>query len=234
MFCYIPLIPRLQKTFANPNITKLLSYRHKYRSDPNSISDVFDGEHYKNLKNTVATVDGIHLPHYYFSGDDDIAFSVCLDSYLLYKRRRGGPSAMPIVLQIYNLPPEIRTHLSRLICLGVIPGPRSPKDLRSFLHPFEDECVLLARGVPTFHSIKKKIFDLHAYNIFPQGDMVAIEKLLDIKGHNAITLCRSCKIKATLSPGPGKRTYYIPLAQTDWVSIRARKYLHVFYAAHKC
>jgi hypothetical protein len=210
MFCYIPLIPRLQKYFSNPNTAKLLSYRHSHKSDSNSISDVFDGEHYKNLKNTVTTVDGIRLPHYYFSSEDDIAFSVCLDSYLLYKRRRRGPSAMPIVLQIYNLPPEIRTHLSRLICLGVIPGPRSPKDLRSFLCPFEDECVLLARGVPTFHSIRRQIFDLHAYNLFPQGDIVAIEKLLNIKGHNAIMPCRSCDIIATISPGPDK-TYYVPL-----------------------
>jgi hypothetical protein len=210
MFCYIPLIPRLQKYFSNPNIAKLLSYRHKYRSDPTSISDVFDGEHYKNLINTVATVDGRRLPHFYFSGEDDIAFSVCLDSYLLYKRRRGGPSAMPIVIQIYNLPPEIRTHLSKLVCLGVIPGPRSPKDLSSFLCPFEEECVLLACGVPTFHSVKQQVFQLHAYNMFPQGDIIAIEKLLNIKGHNAIIPCRSCKIKATISAGPD-RTYYVPL-----------------------
>ena len=210
MFCYIPLIPRLQKYFANPNIAKLLTYRHKFKSDPNSMSDVFDAEHYKNLKNTVVTVDGIRLPHYYFSGEDDIAFSVCLDSYLLYNRRRSGPSATPIVLQIYNLPPEIRTHLSKLVCLGVIPGPHSPKDLHSFLSPFEEESVLLASGVPTFHSVKQQIFELRAYNIFPQGDIVAIEKLLNIKGHNAIVPCRSCKIEATISTGR-HRTYYVPL-----------------------
>jgi hypothetical protein len=214
MFCYIPLIPRLQKFFANPTIVKELSYRYKYESNPDCVSDVFDGQHYQNLKNTVVTIDNRRLNHYYFSEKEDIAFSICLDSYLLYKRRRRGPSAMPIVLQIYNLPPEIRTHLSRLVCLGVIPGPRAPKDLGSFLFPFEEESILLARGVETFHSIKQQLFLLHAYNIFPHGDIVAIEKLLNIKGHNGIIPCRSCKIKAVNGKvNGGNKTYYVPLMQ---------------------
>jgi hypothetical protein len=210
MFCYVPLIPRLQKFFSNPQIIKDLSYRAKYKYDSDSISDVFDGEHYQNLKKEVVTIDGIPLKHNYFSGQHDIAFSICLDSYLLYKRRRGGPSAMPILLQLYNLPPEIRTHSTRLLCLGVIPGPQSPKDLKSFLVPFEEECVLLATGVPTFHCLENQIFSLHAYHLFPHGDMVAIEKLLNIKGHNGITPCRSCKIKGVSAPD---KTYYVPLME---------------------
>ena len=206
VFCYVPLIPRLQKFFTNPIIIDELSYRHKYKRKSGYVSDVFDAEHYQNLKNTPVTIDDTRLGHYYFSGEDDIAFSICLDSYLLYKRRRGGPSAMPIVLQIYNLPPDIRTHLARLLCLGVIPGPRAPKDLQSFLFPFEEECILLATGVPTF------LFLLHAYNIFPHGDIIAIEKILNIKGHNRIVPCRGCKIKAIRGSDP---TYYVPLIGPD-------------------
>lgn len=46
--------------------------------------------------------------------------------------------------------------------------------------------------------------------------MIAIEKLLNIKGHNGITPCRGCKIKAVcrLSPGSDK-TYYVPLTSPD-------------------
>lgn len=212
IFCYIPLVPRLRKLFANPNTIEELSYRHKYKSKPRHISDVFDGEHYKSLKKTPVTIDDTPLGYYYFSGEDDIAFSVCLDSYLLYKRRRAGPSAMPIVVQIYNLPPDVRTHLSRLICLGVIPGPQAPKELQSFLFPFEEECVLLAKGVKTFHAIKQQLFLLRAYHVFPHGDMIAVEKLLNIKGHNGITPCRGCKIKAIRGLG---KTYYVPLTSYD-------------------
>jgi hypothetical protein len=217
MFCYIPLIPRLQKFFSNPNLINQLSYRHNYKHDPDQISDVFDGEHYRTLQQKVVTINGTPLNHKYFSGEHDIAFSVCLDSYLLYKRRRSGPSAMPILLQLYNFPPEIRTHLSRLLCLGVIPGPRAPKDLESFLLPFEDECCLLAKGIPTYHCIQKRIFTLHAYDLFPHGDIVAIEKLLNIKGHNGFSPCRSCEIQGILhtSPNSQAQTYYVPLMEPN-------------------
>jgi len=97
-FCYIPLIPRLQNLFANPKTVKEILYRFNYQAIPNIISDVFDSEHYKKLTWTRVTVDGKKLAHKYFSGKYDIAFSVCLDGYLLYKRRRGGPSATPIMI----------------------------------------------------------------------------------------------------------------------------------------
>jgi hypothetical protein len=96
---------------------------------------------------------------------------------------------MPILIQVLNLPPEIRTHNSHLICLGVIPGPKGPKQLQMFLYPLENECVELARGVPTEDLVECTTFNLHAYNIFTTGDIVAIEKFLHIKGHNGICPC---------------------------------------------
>ena len=83
LFCYIPLIPRLQDFFANQKSLTELQYRHNYTPSNDSISDVFDSEHYLNLCKTRVTVDGCKLPHRYFEGKHDIAFSTCLDSYLL-------------------------------------------------------------------------------------------------------------------------------------------------------
>lgn len=208
----MPLIPRLQKYFAKPKSRTEILYRSDRQPQGASISDVFDSEHYKNLCQTKVVVDGQELSHCFFSDKRDIAFSTCLDSYLLYKRRRGGPSATPIVLQIYNLKPEIRTHLTRLICLGVIPGPKTPKRLSTFLIPLDMECALLAKGVDTYDCIHHKYFPLHAYNIFQQGDINAIEKFLNIKGHNGFSPCRSCEIKAVNDArGSGDKTYYVPL-----------------------
>jgi hypothetical protein len=221
-FCYIPLIPRLQNFFANQKATEELLYRYNYQSKPGIVSDVFDGEHYQNLRKTKVVVDGKKLGHKYFSGRNDIAFSVCLDGYLLYKRRRGGPSATPIVIQIYNLPPEIRTLISRTLCLGVIPGPKAPKRLDTFLYPFETECAELAIGVKTFDCVSQSHFLLHGYNLFPHGDMIAIEKLLNIKGHNGKCPCRSCKIKAINNPDSPDKTYYVPLSSPRKRSNRQR------------
>ncbi|KAF8550334.1 hypothetical protein OG21DRAFT_1478565 [Imleria badia] len=121
----------------------------------------------------------------------------------LYQRTDGqigdvfdGPSATPILLQNYNLPPQIRTRLCNLIYLGY------------FLSPLDDEMADLAYGVPTFDTVEQTMFQMHAYIIFKLGDIIAIKRFMQIKGHNAVYPCRSCKIQATRSTG---KTYYVPL-----------------------
>ncbi|KAH7911338.1 Transposase family tnp2-domain-containing protein, partial [Hygrophoropsis aurantiaca] len=207
-FYYLPIIPRLQGFFQSPTMIENLSYRADYEPSPDKIRDIFDSNHYHRLLRHRVVVDDEKLSHRYFSDKRDIALSLCTDSYLLYKRRRGGPSATPLLLQNYNLPPQIRTHLSNLLCVGIIPGPNQPKDLESFLAPLDDECADLAHGVETFDAQKRALFALHAYIIFKLGDIIAIEKYLGIKGHNAIFPCRSCKIKGVRGNG---NTYYVPL-----------------------
>ena len=47
--------------------------------------------------------------------------------------------------------------------------------------------------------------------MFPLGNIIAIEKLLNIKGHNGKCPCRSCEIKAINNPESPDKMYYIPL-----------------------
>jgi hypothetical protein len=112
---------------------------------------------------------------------------------------------------ILNFPPQIQTHLRALLCLGIIPGPRCPKDLASFCVPLDDECAKLAYGVSTFDAIDQACFDLRAYAIQEHGDIVAIERLLGIKGHNGMCPCRSCKTLGVRDITNNGRVYYIPL-----------------------
>ncbi|KAJ7237961.1 hypothetical protein C8J57DRAFT_1040226, partial [Mycena rebaudengoi] len=84
LFCYLPLIPRLQGYFQNPELVEQLLYRHKYQHQKNTIADVFDGIHYRTLQKTNVVVDGEILPYKYFSGKYDIALGACTDSYLLF------------------------------------------------------------------------------------------------------------------------------------------------------
>lgn len=212
VFCYLPLIPRLQKYFSNIKIANELGYRAEYTKSIQGISDVFDGEHYRNLCRKKVTIDGREMPYRYFSQDTDIAFATCLDGYLLYKCKRGGPSATPILIKLYNLPPEVRIHMHRLLCLGAIPGPKSPKRPETFLYPLDQERVDLAIGVKTFNCRTKAYFDLRAYNLFTLGDIIAIEKFLNLKGHNGKCPCRSCQITAVATINKG-HTYYVPLGR---------------------
>ena len=214
-FLYIPLIPRLQALFHNPTMIEQMAYRQNFAPSDRVIRDVFDGNWYRQLCSRHVVIDSVKRRHKYFDKQHDIALALSADSYLLFKRRRGGPSATPIILQNFNLPPQIRTRLENLICVGVIPGPHQPKDIESFLVPFDDECALLADGVRTFDACTKSHFDLHAYVIFEDGDIVAIEKLLNIKGHNAIYPCQSCEIHGVRNITGRGTVYYTPLGTPD-------------------
>jgi hypothetical protein len=215
VFMYLPLIPRLKAYFNNPEVIQQLSYRHQYEHEPGRIHDVFDGSHYRGLLQKNVIIDGVEQPYKYFAGKRDIAFAVASDGYLLFNRRRRGPSATPILVQIFNLPPQVRTHIGRVPCLGIIPGPRPPKDMASFMVPLDDERVQLAYGVPTFDAIDQACFNLHAYAIQKHGDMVAIERVLGIKGHNGLCPCRSCKILGVRDITNHANTYYVPLTTPD-------------------
>lgn len=210
-FSYLPLIPRIQGFFQSPDMIHLLSYRKNYVEEPGTIRDVFDSEWYHTLCQTDVEVDGVKRKHKFFSGKHDIAFSLSVDGFLLFNRRRSGPSATPILLMNLNLPPSIRTHLENVLCLGVIPGPHQPKDLASFICPLDNELAELADGIQTFDASDKTNFYLHAYNMFKNGDIIAIEKLLNIKGHNGYSPCRSCEIKGVRKISTQGTNYYTPL-----------------------
>ncbi|KAF9230874.1 hypothetical protein BU15DRAFT_56772 [Melanogaster broomeanus] len=83
--------------------------------------------------------------------------------------------------------------------------------MASFLTPLEDDCAKLARGIITYDSLDHEMFPLRAYKIFELGDIIAIEKLLDIRGHNAYCPCRSCLISGARNVSGGGTNYYAPL-----------------------
>ena len=171
-----------------------MSYRHSYVASNTSISDVFDCTAYCQLLQVAA--DGKKLPHTYFSSEHDIVLSFYSDGYLVFRKKCQGPSATPLLLKNLNLDPTIRTQHDYLIPLGLIPG--TPKDMASFIHPFQDELVKLAHGVETFCATTGSNITLHVYSIFNEGDIPAVKKLLNIKGVNGFSPCCSCEIKGML------------------------------------
>jgi Transposase family tnp2 len=211
VFMYLPLIPRLQAMFQSKEKIGFLSYRHQFEHEPGRIRDVFDGSHYRSLLRSKVVVDGVERPYHYFSGKDDIALALSVDGYLLFQQQRRGPSATPILGQIFNLPPQIRCHFQELLSLGIIPGPRLPKDYASFMVPVDNELAELAYGVQTFNAIDGLLFDLHAYCIQKHGDIVAIERLLGLKGHSSFRPCRSCRMTGVRDITGRGTIYYIPL-----------------------
>ncbi|KAJ1310651.1 hypothetical protein OPQ81_009180 [Rhizoctonia solani] len=213
-FQYVPIIPRLINMYLHPNTAEELAYRSTYKHNPLLIHDIFDGTHYRRLLRSRVVVEGTTLRHNFFSLPTDLALGLSSDGFGPFKSRKQ--SCWPLLAFNYNLKPEIRFRLENLLCLGVIPGPKAPKDIGTFLGPFINELEDLARGVPAFDFRDNSPFPLRAYLIACFGDMPAVAKLMYMKGHNGKHPCRACRISGIRNPHPApgndNKTNYTPLS----------------------
>lgn len=73
----------------------------------------------------------------------------------------------------------------------------------------------LALGVTAFDILASVLFALHAYIIVGAGDIPAISMVMRIKGHNAYSPCRMCKILGVQIPDSNVKVYYIPLDRSQ-------------------
>lgn len=238
-YTYIPLIPRLQALFRNSALKKEMGYRHEYETKDrpedtkDNIEDVFDSSNYIKLKGRHVTVNGETYTHTFFDDPRDIALGISTDGFCPFKKRKK--TCWPILLFNYNLPPEVRFGLHRLICAAVIPGPNKPKDPDSFLYPLVQELLKLAVGVKTWDSEALKHFWLRAHLILGFGDYPAMSMILQMKGHNSIFPCRMCLIEGLRIPDHPATTHYVPLDRSNHPSVinnTTRRGVAVYDPAH--
>ena len=140
-FDYIPVQHRLRLLYSDPKMARQLKSYRKMLEDTadasgNILRDFWDAKLCAELKKKGILTDPRSLA-FYFSTDR---------VYLFRKGRQH--TVYPLILINCNLHPELRFRTENIICLGIIPGPKKPKDLHSFLHPIVDEFKLLAIGVP--------------------------------------------------------------------------------------
>jgi hypothetical protein len=218
-FVYIPLIPRLQAFAMNQRVSQLMQYRHEFTtgsdetcSKPGVVKDVFDGELYKELCHENVVVGDETLSHRYFDDRRDVALGLSTDGFGPFKRHKH--TCWPLIVFNYNLPPDIRFQMENILSLGVIPGPKKPKDPNSFLWPFVREMLRLAIGVVSFDILSREMFRLCSYLIEVFGDIPAISMIMRIIGHNGYSPCRMCKILGLRVPGSSSTTHYVPLERS--------------------
>ena len=208
-FAYLPIIPRLRAMVANPRLAKEMRYRSQYEDESQEgiMEDIFDGDLYKSLLNKLIMVAGKNLPFHHFSDHRDIALGVSMDGVSVFKKR--SKTCLPLLLFNYNLPPDTRFHMNNIIPAGIIPGPKKPVDMDSFLHPLVQELVQLEIGTTAFDGLSKVVFLLHAHLLVVSGDIPAVAVLMRMKGHNGFSPCRMCKIVGVKASS--SNTYYVPL-----------------------
>lgn len=186
-----------------------MKYWHLFQTNSNSTTDISNGSNYKTLCKTHVTIGGEKQHHKFFKDPWDIALGLSTDGFTPFKKWKH--TCWPLILFNYNLPPEIHFLIQHLICIGIIPGPKKPKDFDSFLWPLIKEFLVLSLGVWAFDVMSETMFTLRAFLILIFGDMPAISMVMCRKGHNGIIPCRMCLIKAIRIPSSKGTTHYVPL-----------------------
>jgi len=214
-FTYIPLIPRLQVFARNESVAKQMQYRGQYESheaEPGKMKDIFDSTTYRTLQQRHIHVGDLISNVKYFADRRDVALGLSSDGVSPHKRRKT--TCWPLILFDYNLPPDIRFHLEHILSVGVVPGPKKPLDIDSFLWPLIQELLRLAEGVQALQAydiLADELFSLRAFLIVVFGDIPAVSMLMKMKGHNGISPCRMCSIHGLRVPNQPRNTaHYVP------------------------
>ena len=223
-FVYLPIIPRLKAYLGNPDMADKMQYRAggrpgDYVRDPDIMKDIYDARHYQELQQKKIVVNGRELPRRFFEDPRDVALGLSTDGFAPFRRRTK--TAWPLILYNYNLPPDIRFKLNYILGLGVIPGPKKPHDLDSFIWPLTQELLRLSIGVPTYDSLSKEFFVLCAFLILVFGDIPAISMVMSMKGHNGLSPCRMCEIRGIRIPDSNNPIHYVPLDRSRHPDVTA-------------
>src|SRR6266850_6389460 len=161
----------MMSMFLNSHLIDKMNYCSNFLFDPTIFEDVFSGSHYRQLLLEFVIVDGVCLCHKFFSDPCDVALGILTNGFQIFKwGHKGLPTCWPLIALNFNLPPTEHVHLQNIILITIIPGPKSPRHMSSFLCLFIEECKQLAMGVHTYDAQHDECFNLHIYLISAHAD----------------------------------------------------------------
>ncbi|SGZ33510.1 BQ5605_C041g11972 [Microbotryum silenes-dioicae] len=198
----------------------LMRYRSDFERnrDPQEVVDLFDGDRYRekldqNISWTNPPIAGASQPTVstinvkYYENDVDVAFGLFTDGIQLFNKTQS--ECWPIMMINYNLPPEIRYKKKHLMTVGIIPGPKGPKDIDSFLHPlYEDARASARNGHMVFDGVTETMVRQRWFIHVIGGDGPALSKMLGFKGPTAKWPCRVCLIQGVPCAAAHNHNYY--------------------------
>jgi len=190
-FHYLPLGPRLVRSYGTEGISYLLQSHGGEISEANTVGvmkDIHDSPKWKKSFSAGNI----------FNGDPRcLALSLCLDGLNPWSKNKCNYSMWPIVLGQLNLPRNIRYHFANLLLVGIIPSQaqgKEPKHLDPFLEVLVDEIISLS-SCTIYDAYRKAPFqvkvDIMVYILDYQG----LEKLFCLTGTGSYRGCGWCLLR---------------------------------------
>ena len=168
------------------------------------------------------------------TNERDLAFYFSTDGVSLFKHGKNH-AVWPLILTCFNLAPDLRFNEDKVLCLGIITGPKKPWDLDSFLVPMVNEFKQLHNGIPGVWDSSTSVsspgleidpngtgtdggptadeFTARAYITVIGGDQPAKDELMGLAGFASRRPCNYCLIRGTWCTKPGHM--YVPLVTPE-------------------
>jgi hypothetical protein len=183
VFAYIPVVPQLQRIFASPDRAEWVRWAGEHAATPGVVKDITESAGWKKFM-----VDsGI------FADIRNLGLAFCADGINPFGR--SAHSTWPLMLSVLNFPPHLRTRPDMLILLGLIPGPRTPKNINIYITCFSNELLAYGElGISTYDAFKREHFLLKFLVLQLIADYPAASKVLCMKGSGAIRGCHHCTV----------------------------------------
>jgi hypothetical protein len=110
---YFPIAPRLQALFRSQKYSKLMQWAGNHRSDDGWLRYPQDGTAWKRLE---------YLCPFLKDNFQNVVFGLATDGFNPFGNNSASHSTWPVILVIYNLPPEIAIRSQHLLLSMIVPG----------------------------------------------------------------------------------------------------------------
>lgn len=181
---YFPLIPRLQRLYMSSKTAELLKW-YALKENPDGLL--------RHPRDTKAWKKFDSLYPEFALDSRNIRLALSTDGFNPFGTLSSNNSIWTVMLYVYNYPPWCYMKPTSLIMSMIIPGPKMPgNSIDVYLQPLVDELNKLWRGVNTYDSSTKEMFQMRAALFCTISDFPGLDNL---SGWNTHTLnaCPSCK-----------------------------------------
>ena len=183
MYCWKSIVSQLESILQRTGIPELCEQWGTRQAEESVLSDVYDGEEWKNFK----WKDGSHS----FNLERWYGLMLNVDWFQPFKQR-SSYSVGIIYFVIMNLPRSQRFKFENVILVGIIPPLESEPKLHTFLDPCVDEINGLWRGVLMSTSLSSVPLRVVAALLCVAADIPTTRKACGFVGHSANRACSKC------------------------------------------
>ncbi|KAE8257477.1 hypothetical protein A4X13_0g2338 [Tilletia indica] len=205
-FRYIPLLPRLQAMYGDPDLSEQLRYRSERteKAEERTSGETSTAHRFGDLHDGCEAIGWSR----HCQDDRDCLVAITTDGSQLISNRKTS-SCWMVLVQILNLPPTQRFAIKHHHFSLIVPGPAQPANLESFIWPLCAELAHLQEtGAWTWDGAKNEWFLLRVLLAGVYADQKGSVKLSMHVGGNGAKGCRFCEIRAVFADNDGSSAYF--------------------------